>query len=49
VGTVNGSGLIISKLSDSDAENGETDTWLAFAHSCGYLDEIIHSELAEKC
>lgn len=39
----------ISKLTDSDAENSETDTWLDFARSCVYLDEIKHKDLAEKC
>jgi four helix bundle protein len=29
----------ISKLSDSDTENGETQVWLEFALSCKYLDE----------
>jgi four helix bundle protein len=27
----------ISKLTDSDVENSETDTWLDFARDCGYL------------
>jgi len=27
----------ISKLSDSDTENGETQTWLAFALACKYI------------
>ena len=27
----------ISKLTDSDGENSETDTWLDFALDCGYL------------
>ena len=39
----------ISKISDSDAEKSETDTWLDFALSCGYLDEIIHQNLTDKC
>jgi four helix bundle protein len=29
----------ISKLSDSDTENGETQVWLEFALSCKYLNE----------
>jgi four helix bundle protein len=28
----------ISKLSDSEAEAAETQTWLEFAVKCGYLD-----------
>jgi four helix bundle protein len=27
----------VSKLSDSDTENGETQTWLAFALACEYI------------
>jgi len=38
----------ISKLSDSDAENSETDTWLDFSNSCGYLDERAHANLVKK-
>jgi len=38
-----------NKISDSDAENSETDTWLDFALSCGYIDEITHRDLTEKC
>ncbi len=29
----------ISKLTDSDAENSETQTWLDFALHCNYLDK----------
>jgi len=29
----------VSKLSDADAESAETQTWLDFAHHCGYLDD----------
>ena len=28
-----------SKLTDADAENSETNVWLDFAHSCGYVSE----------
>lgn len=28
-----------SKLTDADGENLETQTWLNFAHDCGYLGE----------
>jgi four helix bundle protein len=31
--------LFISKLTDADAENSETDTWLDIAFSCSYADE----------
>ena len=29
----------VSKLSDANAEAGETQVWLDFAMACGYLDE----------
>ncbi len=37
-----------SKLTDSDGENLETQTWLNFAHDCGYLEgrqfkEFLHA------
>ncbi len=27
----------ISKLTDADGENSETNTWLDFAHACNYI------------
>lgn len=39
----------ISKLSDCDGENSETDSSLDFACSCGYLREDTHSELVQQC
>jgi four helix bundle protein len=39
----------ISKLTDADAENGETDTWLDFARDCGYLVASDHADLANEC
>jgi len=39
----------ISKLTDSDGENSETDTWLDFARDCGYLSTGDHDCLTEKC
>jgi len=39
----------ISKLTDSDGENSETDNWLDFARDCKYLDESDHARLTEKC
>ena len=36
----------ISKLSDCDGENSETDTWLDYARDCGYLSVEKHAELA---
>ena len=39
----------ISKLTDSDGENSETDTWLDFALDCGYLDPSDHLRLTTEC
>ena len=39
----------LSKLSDSDGENGETDTWLDFSLDCGYITQEEHSELQALC
>jgi len=38
----------ISKLTDADGENSETDTWLDFAKDCGYLIQTDHTRLTEK-
>jgi four helix bundle protein len=35
----------VSKLSDSEAEAAETQTWLKFAIECGYLKREIEAEL----
>ena len=35
----------ISKLSDCEGEAGETQTWIDFAHSCGYLSGKVHQDL----
>jgi len=34
-----------SKLTDTEAENSETQVWLDFSFSCGYLTDIKHAEL----
>jgi four helix bundle protein len=39
----------VSKLSDCDGENGETDTWLDFAKDCRYISAKEHEELAAAC
>ena len=39
----------ISKLTDADGENSETDTWLDFAKDCQYLSGEKHHHLVEKC
>ncbi|MCP5002574.1 MAG: four helix bundle protein, partial [Planctomycetes bacterium] len=39
----------LSKLTDCDGENSETDTWLDFAMGCGYLTAERHKKLADEC
>lgn len=38
----------ISKLTDCDAENAETQVWLHFAFECNYIDELTFNNLNEK-
>jgi four helix bundle protein len=38
----------VSKLTDCDGENSETDTSLDFAKDCGYITEAEHRELAAQ-
>ena len=38
----------VSKLSDSDAENSETYTWLLFALKCEYFDKNTFEKLASE-
>jgi len=38
----------ISKLTDSDAENSETQVWLEFALACKYIDKNKYAFLKEK-
>lgn len=38
----------LSKLSDSDAENTETEIWIQFAFDCKYINETNFRELSEK-
>ena len=38
----------VSKLTDADGENGETDTWLDFARDCAYLSQTDHTRLSEQ-
>ena len=38
----------VSKLTDADGENSETDTWLDFAKDCGYLSSEDHAHLTRK-
>ena len=36
---------LLSKLSDSDAENAETDVWLDFSFSYKYITDLEHQDL----
>ena len=38
----------VSKLTDSDAENSETQTWLEFSLACKYINEELFKELTNK-
>src|SRR5713226_8858233 len=38
----------VSKLTDCDGENSETDTSLDFARDCGYITREEHDELTRK-
>src|SRR5439155_24198474 len=39
----------VSKLTDCDGENGETDTSLDFAKDCGYISPEEHQQLTCLC
>jgi four helix bundle protein len=39
----------VSKLTDCDGENSETDTALDFAKDCGYITPAEHACLTELC
>jgi four helix bundle protein len=39
----------ISKLTDCDRENSETDSSLDFAKDCSYVTDARHRELVELC
>ena len=39
----------ISKLTDADGENSETDTWLDFARDCKYISIEDHGRLTTEC
>lgn len=38
----------ISKLTDADAENSETNTWLDFALACDYISSEDYSKYSEQ-
>jgi four helix bundle protein len=37
-----------SKLTDSDAENSETQVWLEFALKCNYINQIVYDDLVAQ-
>ena len=39
----------VSKLTDCDGENSETDTSLDFARDCGYITTTEHGQLTACC
>jgi four helix bundle protein len=39
----------VSKLTDSDGENSETETSLDFARDYGYLSAQVHEDLSQRC
>ncbi|MGB5666223.1 MAG: four helix bundle protein [Maribacter sp.] len=38
----------ISKLTDSDGENSETQVWLDFAKACSYITDEAYNQLTER-
>jgi len=38
----------ISKLTDSDSENSETNVWLEFSLRCGYISQEKYSDLSAR-
>ncbi len=38
----------ISKLTDADGENSETNTWLDFALACEYITQEVHNRLSNQ-
>ena len=39
----------ISKLTDSDGEQMETQHWIGIALDCGYINQNAHDQLITKC
>ena len=39
----------ISKLTDSDGEQMETQHWIGIALDCEYIDQKVHDQLLAKC
>ncbi len=38
----------VSKSSDGDMENSETQVWLDFSFACNYINDIKHQDLISK-
>ncbi len=38
----------ISKLTDADEENSETNTWLDFAHACNYIKKEDYNKFSNE-
>lgn len=38
----------VSKVSDADMENSETQTWLEFSLACKYINEKVYTNLLAK-
>ena len=38
----------VSKLTDADAENTETEIWIQFSFDCKYINEIKYKEFLER-
>lgn len=39
----------VSKLTDSLAEEYETEVWLDYTFDCGYIDKSNHQKLLDEC
>jgi len=39
----------VSKLTDSNAENTETEIWIQFSKDCKYLDESDYKDFSHRC
>ena len=38
----------VSKLTDADGENAETQHWLDTAFACAHIDETVHADLLSR-
>ena len=41
--------IFVSKLTDCDAENTETEVWIMFSSSCKYISDSEFKNLSERC